>query len=95
MSGVLPLIDVHRDSSTLPYSVLHRLIVAQGVNKFSTFLCNPNVHYSVHKSVLLVHTLSLINPLHTLTIRILYTNFGRGEGGGERKSVLFNDAVSC
>ena len=53
-----------------------------GNREIFRILCNPNIHYHVHKSVLLIPILSRINPLYTLTIRIFETNLGDEGGGG-------------
>jgi hypothetical protein len=56
-----------------------------GNREICCILCNPNIHYHVHKSVQLIHILSRINPLHTLTICMFGTYF-RDDGGGEVNS---------
>jgi hypothetical protein len=56
-------------------ALLEKLIVAQPFNKPPDFW-NTNVHYHVHKSLLLVHTLNQIYPPHTFTTRFkIYFNF--------------------
>jgi hypothetical protein len=51
------------------------VIVTELIKKFPTFVWDQNVHYHVHKSPTLVHTLSYMNSAYSLSSYPLIIHF--------------------
>jgi hypothetical protein len=65
---IMMMIEMYFVSDSMGQSIFRKAKDSSASQEISLILWKPNVRHRVHKSLLLVHILSQINPVHALPV---------------------------